>query len=132
MDSRISGLQQEITKLQQDLRDIQAENARVTSRNKQLETEVETLNGINKKLKEERAGTKGKTGDAPRASDVGVGRGQSGPDGFMPKSTERFGKNILGRFAQPPSAGSDADDPKADDIPADLRKRLEGHANNCK
>jgi len=120
MESRISELQKEITKLQQDLHDKEAQNAQATSKNEQLELKVEVLTETNKELREElyeRMGTKEKTEGSPRV---------------MHESTEPSGKNTVGHFAEPPSNGSGAGASKADGQLADLRTRLEGHANNFK
>lgn len=46
MSSRITVLQEEMSKLQSDLREIQAENVRVTLRNEKLEEQAELLRGI--------------------------------------------------------------------------------------
>jgi|SRR5882762_3032849 len=123
MDSRIHGLQRDMTKLQSDLHQLQEENARVTQKNGKLEQELAASISMNEKLQAEinnRAGTKGDTADAGYARDassaVGV-RAQSGPNDANSTCTEPNARDILSS--------------KLDSLPADVQTRLKGHVSNC-
>jgi hypothetical protein len=130
MDSRISGLQADITKLQDDLRELQLKNARVTQQNEKLVEEVEDLRDVNEKLKKERdelINTNGRSADnasAPDASSAMGERAPGDPNGTSSTCAEPCDKDLPGRFA------SDAGASKSERLPAEVRNLVNGHANN--
>jgi len=132
MDSRISVLQAEMAKLQEDLRELQLENSRVTLINKKLLDEMKTLQDINHRLRV-RTGGYGKPVSADHAVDTpsaAISRGQSGPDGALAMCAAPNDKGVLGRFAQSMNGSSDTDASMSDVLPAHIQNRLGGHANN--
>ena len=131
MDTRISVLQEEMAKLQDDLRELQAENARVTTTNERLQDEVKILQDANRSLKAQ-IGDHGKpvtTNDASEASLVERLK-ESGPDVALAVRAEPNDKSTLGGFAPSTDRISDTET-STSGLPAGVRNRLKGHANYC-
>jgi hypothetical protein len=126
-----------MAKLQGDLRESQAEIARVTMRNEKLEQEMGALRNKNEKLQRETnegASTKSRTTDAANvsgASSIAGARVQSVPNGGTSTCEEPRDKNVLGCFSQPLNRSSNLDTPKLEHLPADIRNRTVEHTNNC-
>jgi FtsZ-binding cell division protein ZapB len=138
VDSRISVLQKEMTKVWEDLRELQMENARVRLQNETLEREMETLKNVNGKLRGETnklVATNRTTVDStrhPDASSVAGARGQPNPNGGISMYAEPHDKNIPGRSAQPLNRIFDMDVSKSKGLPPDIRNRVEVHTNDRK
>lgn len=129
MDLRISGLQEEMAKLQEHLRELQGENNRVTQKNAKLEREMEVLRDVNEKLKgklDENA--KGKTADADHTPSTTPVAGAIEQPGANSTCAGANSKSILGRFAQLPNGSPDT---VASSLSADVQNRLQGHVNYC-
>jgi len=130
MDSRISGLHDNMTGLQADLRELQAENARISLENESFERKMEALRKINENLRQEtneRVDTKGRAWDSSSAA---TGRAQLGPDDGISIHVEPHDKIILARFAQLLNRSSDMDALKSESLPEDIRNRAEVYVKN--
>lgn len=121
MTARVNRLKEEMSKLQEDHRKIQTENAQITARNQKLEQEMDVLRDANEKLKGDVDRlTKGKTKEAVPAP--------NGASSAISKCTEY----ILGLFERRQNVSSSTTVSESADIPADVQNRLERHSNNRK
>jgi hypothetical protein len=121
-----------MAKLRKDLRELQAKNAQVALRNEKLETEIEALRKINENLwgeMKEPVG-EGRTVDAVHASAVGGARRQPDPSGNMDMCAQSEDIIIPGNFALLLGRSSEMRASMLEALPADVRNRMEEHANN--
>jgi hypothetical protein len=130
----MSVLEAEMTKVREDLYELQMENARVMLQNETLEREMETLRSINENLQEETRkllDANWRTVDATRGSDassVAGARGQPNTDGLSMHAEPRD-TNIPGRSAQPVNRSSYIDVSSSGGLSPDVRNRVEGYTN---
>ena len=133
MDSRISGLQEEMAKLQKNLSELQLENARVIARNEHLEREVHMMRSTNEKLEAEANERTMTNGTHPTvALSVGGVRGQPASDRANSTCAESVDSSILRSVARLLSCRTDTGSSQFETLPVDIQSTLEGHATHRK
>jgi len=133
IDSRISGLQEEMAELQKNLSELRLENSRVIARNEHLEREMDMMRSTNEKLKTEVNERTTMNGTQPTiALSVGEVRMQPTSNRINSTCPESVDSSILVSVAQPLSRRSDTGSSKFETLPADIRSTLEGHATHRK